>query len=253
MRPMQGFPKPLPSCPSAGPPPSWSIPMEATSGSVVRRQPALPVWGQTCPRSQLVQTEERRAEGQAQAPGGLAALCPHSHPDLPRAGKAARMSTLGTYPKIHHHFGTVAPRRAPDSEVGRQEGRRPNGAVAEGQAGAPLRSLAPPELSALALAAVFRSASPPLPPASRPVLSRSSPPALSSPGSSQTPLGACSPRAGPSAGALLTLPVPALLPGSLRRAELLIPTPSAPHAGHRGPHGVGGPQGRGPGRQPLPA
>ena len=59
VRPMQGFPKPLPSCPSAGPPPSWSIPMEATSGSVVRRQPALPVWGQTCPRSQLVQTEER--------------------------------------------------------------------------------------------------------------------------------------------------------------------------------------------------
>lgn len=32
--------------------------------------------------------------------------------DLPGAEKATRPSTLGTYPKIHHHFGTLAPGEA---------------------------------------------------------------------------------------------------------------------------------------------
>lgn len=108
--------------------------------------------------------------------------------NLSGAEKATRQSALGAYPKMHHHFGTEAPRRL-------GVGGRPSGAAAAAgsAAGWGMGAVAPTRCwveQALALAAVF-SAALLSPPATRPLpclVSR-----VSSPGcSAQCLLWACS-------------------------------------------------------------
>lgn len=59
-----------------------------------------------------------RARGHFQGRGWACYFFNTSTLDVPGAEKAARQSTLGTYPKIHHHFGTAIPRRLGDETRG---------------------------------------------------------------------------------------------------------------------------------------
>lgn len=86
--------------------------------------------------------------------GGHAALSQHFHPRSARSRKSNSAVTLGTYPKIHHHFGTAAPQQA-RGRVGAQwgGGRRQVGRVGAAVPDPTLGSVR------LALAAALGSAS----------------------------------------------------------------------------------------------
>lgn len=219
-RPTQGSPEPL------QPPPPRSVPTEAPSGTVAPRQPAL-LSGDRPPAPPCGCGRSRGAEGHTLRHLGGSLRAATRPPRSARSRESSSALPARYSPKNTPSFrncgsgagsglrggeaGGEATRwgRGAGGRLALRPGPGPDGAQGPGTCGGLQKCLAA------------------LPPASRPGLpSRER--ALSSPASSQTPRGACSLRAGPSAGARASN---SDTQRSLRRAQ-------------RSP-GCGGPQGRG--------